>query len=101
MIQAQSPEKCIKKTKTAGNKTFLVVFAIFVVVQLAPSKHNRDVSDAGIWAPVRLSQGKIKEYGKIKKYNYARKIFIRALNNTSMSSSVLDFPREIRTVPLA
>ena len=44
---------------------------------------------------------KLKGSSKIKKYNYARKIFIRALNNASTSSSVLDFPRETRTVPLA
>ena len=44
---------------------------------------------------------KLKGSAKLKKYNYARKIFIRALNNTSTSSSVLDLPREIRTVPLA
>ena len=44
---------------------------------------------------------KLNGSGKIKKYNYARKIFIRAFNIASTSSSVLDFPREIRTVPLA
>ena len=42
-----------------------------------------------------------KGWGKIKKYNYARKIFIRPFHIASTSSSVLDFPREIRTVPLA
>lgn len=98
---SRSPEKCIKIAKTAGNKAFLAVFAILVVVQLAPLRCSRSAADAGIWAPVRLAQGKIKRFGQIKKYNYARKIFIRALNNTSTSSSVLDLPREIRTVPLA
>ena len=101
LIQARSPEKCIKIAKAAGNKAFLAVFAVLVVVQLALSEHSRGVPDAGIGAPARLAQGIIKKYAKIKKCNYARKIFIRALNNTSTSSSVLDLPREIRTVPLA
>ncbi|WP_305141064.1 hypothetical protein [Acutalibacter muris] len=33
---SRSPEKCIKIAKTAGNKAFLAVFAVLVVVQLAP-----------------------------------------------------------------
>ena len=66
LIQARSPEKCIKIAKTAGNKSFLAVFAVFVGVQFAPSEHSRGLPDAGIWAPARLAQGIIKKYAKIK-----------------------------------
>ena len=59
-------EKCIKIAKTAGNKSFLAVFAVFVGVQFAPSEHSRGLPDAGIWAPARLAQGIIKKYAKIK-----------------------------------
>ena len=48
LIQARSPEKCIKIVKTAGNKEFLAVFTVFVGVQFAPSEHSRGVLDAGI-----------------------------------------------------
>jgi len=74
LIQARSPKTCIKIAKTAGNKAFLAVFAVFVGVQFAPSEHSRDVPDAGIWAPARLAQEKLKNMpklngsGKIKKY---------------------------------
>ena len=54
--------------KTAGNKAFLAVFAVFVVVQLALSGYIRSVVDAGIWAPVRLAQGIIKKYAIIKMF---------------------------------
>lgn len=57
---------CIKIAKTAGNKAFLAVFAVFVGVQLAPSEHSRGGPDIGIWAPARLAQGIIKKYAKIK-----------------------------------
>jgi hypothetical protein len=66
LIQARSPEKCIKIAKTAGNKAFLAVFAVFVGVQFVPSEHSRGVPDAGFWAPARLAQGIIKKYAKIK-----------------------------------
>lgn len=56
----------IKIAKTAGNKSFLAVFAVFVGVQFAPSEHSRGLPDAGIWAPARLAQGIIKKYAKIK-----------------------------------
>lgn len=65
---SRSPEKCIKIAKTAGNKAFLAVFAVLVVVQLAPLRRSRSAADAGIWAPVRLAQGKIKRYAKIKRF---------------------------------
>ena len=48
LIQARSPEKCIKIAKTAGNKAFLAVFTVFVGVQFAPSERSRGVPDAGI-----------------------------------------------------
>lgn len=40
LIQARSPEKCIKIAKTAGNKAFFAVFAVFVGVQFVPSVHS-------------------------------------------------------------
>lgn len=58
--------KCIKIAKTAGNKAFLAVFAVFVGVQFAPSEHSHGVPDADIWAPAQLAQGIIKMYAKIK-----------------------------------
>jgi hypothetical protein len=66
LIQGGSPEKCIKIAKTAGNKAFLAVFALFVGVQFTPAEHSRGVPDAGIWAPARLAQRIIKKYAKIK-----------------------------------
>ena len=61
---SRSPEKCIKIAKTAENKAFLAVFAVLVVVQLAPLRRSQSAADAGIWAPVRLAQGKIKRFGQ-------------------------------------
>ena len=58
--------KVYKIAKTAENKAFLAVFAVFVGVQFSPSEHSRGVPDAGIWAPARLAQGIIKKYAKIK-----------------------------------
>lgn len=69
-MQARSPEKCTKIAKTAGNKALLAVFAVFVVVQLAPSEHSQGVPDAGIWAPARLAQRIIKKYAKIKWFRH-------------------------------
>ena len=66
LIQARSPEKCIKIAKTAGNKAFLAVFAVFVGVQFVPSEHSHGVPDADIWTPAQLAQGIIKMYAKIK-----------------------------------
>ena len=66
LIHTRSPEKCIKIAKTAGNKAFLAVFAVFVGVQFAPSEHSHGVPDADIWAPAQLAQGIIKMYAKIK-----------------------------------
>lgn len=58
--------KMYKIAKTAGNKAFLAVFAVFVGVQFAPSEHSHGVPDADIWAPAQLAQGIIKMYAKIK-----------------------------------
>ena len=71
-IQSRSPRKCIKIAKTAGNKAFLAVFAVFVVIQLAPSGPARSVASAGVGAPVRLVQGIIKKYAKIKRFYYSK-----------------------------
>lgn len=49
-----------KIAKTAGNKAFLAVFAVFVVIQLASSSPIRSAADAVDVAPVRLAQGIIK-----------------------------------------
>ena len=49
---SRSSEKCIKIVKTAGNKAFLAVFAVLVVVQLAPLRRSRSAADAGICGPV-------------------------------------------------
>ena len=68
------------------------------------NRREQGVPYAGIWTPAQSiikSLPKLNSLGKIKKYNYTRIILIRAFNNTSISSSVLDFPRDIRTVPLA
>lgn len=51
MIQAQSPKKCIKIAKTAGNKAFLVVFAMVVVIQLGSPATIRGVAVVGTGAP--------------------------------------------------
>lgn len=46
--------------KNSENRTFLAVFAVFVVIRLAPSDPTRSVADTVDVAPVRLAQGIIK-----------------------------------------
>ena len=49
-----------KVYKNSENRTFLAVFAVFVVIRLAPSDPTRSVADTVDVAPVRLAQGIIK-----------------------------------------
>ncbi len=45
-----------------------MVFAVFVVIQFAPSSPVRSVADVGGGASARLAQGIIKKYAKIKRF---------------------------------
>ena len=49
-----------KVYKNSENRTFLAVFAVFVVIRMAPSDPTRSVADTVDVAPVRLAQGIIK-----------------------------------------